>query len=129
MWDNLARMGAEERAVTRLGASQMTRDAEAPWLARVEEAATAHAQDPAIAAAAGTLYAQRQLWGKARPALEQAARANTLNDDARRRAWHTLADLARAQGDDSRAQDCEHQARSNWGRLTRAVGCVRALLY
>jgi HemY protein len=81
-----------------------------PWLARLEDASKRWPQDPAVAYAAGTLYAQHQLWGKARAALEQAAQAPSLDASSRRQAWRTLAQLAREQGDIARAQHCDHAA-------------------
>lgn len=118
VWSALPKLGVDERAavaqalvVTVEAAPQdAALEGDAAWLARVEEAARMHGQDPSIALAAGSTYAQRQLWGKARAALEQAARAPTLAPPWRRRAWRRLAALARALGDETRAQHCEHEA-------------------
>jgi HemY protein len=63
-----------------------------------------------VALANGTAMVERQLWGKARRPLEQAAAASHLAASARRRAWRTLAQLAREEGDETRAQQCEHAA-------------------
>lgn len=118
VWSALPKLAADERAavaqalVAVLDATPegTTLEGDAAWLARVEEAARVHGQDPSMALAAGCTYAQRQLWGKARIALEQAARAPALGVAWRRRAWRRLAALARAQGDEARAQRCEHEA-------------------
>lgn len=110
LWDRFANLGDDERTVAALTLVHMPQEAEAAWLARVEEALRAHPGNPAVAAAAGAVFAHRQLWGKAQPALEQAAKASTLDPDHRRLAWLSLAQLARAQGDVDRAHHCDHQA-------------------
>ncbi len=109
-WRRLAALAADERQAVALALTHAARDAEPDWLAHVEDATRHHAQDPAIAAAAGAVFAERKLWGKARPALEQAAKSSTLPDDDRRRAWRSLAALARAQDDEQRAHACDHAA-------------------
>ncbi len=109
-WSRLGTLGDDEREAVALALTHAARDAESEWLARVEEAARVHAQDPAVAAAAGAVFAERRLWGKARPALEQAAKAMSLGDADRRRAWRSLAQLARAQGDEDRAHHCDYAA-------------------
>ncbi len=110
LWRKLATTPGDERAAVALALTHAVRGADAPWLARVEEATLSQPQDAAIAAAAGALYAERQLWGKARPALEQAAKSGQLPATHRRAAWRSLAALARVQGDEARAHDCDHEA-------------------
>jgi HemY protein len=80
------------------------------WLARVEAAQRAHPTEPAVQAAVGAVLAERQLWGKARRPLEQAAHDLQLQARARRQAWRTLARLATEEGDGARALDCLRQA-------------------
>ena len=64
------------------------------------------------ALAVGCALAERQLWGKARRLLEQAAGDGTLAIVARRKAWLALAQLARQDGDAERAaQSFESAAR------------------
>jgi HemY protein len=109
-WTRLAELTDDEREAVALALTHASHEAESEWLARVEDAWRDHAQDPSVAAAAGAVFAERRLWGKARPALEQAAKAMTLTDDDRRRAWRSLAQLARAQGDEARAHHCDHAA-------------------
>lgn len=110
LWNRIASLGDDERAVAALTLVHMPQDAEPAWLARVEEAWRTFPKDPAVAAAAGAVFAHRQLWGKAQPALEQAAQATSLDIDHRRRAWQSLAEQARAQGDEARANVCNHEA-------------------
>ncbi len=112
LWGRLSSLSSDERAATAVALTHATHNIEAEWLPRVEGATQMHPQDPAVALAAGAVYAQRQLWGKARPALEQAAKAPTLDGTHRRGAWYLLAELARAQGDEGRAHDCDREAAS-----------------
>ena len=80
------------------------------WLPRLESAVLTYAHDPAVVAAVGSAFAERQLWGKARKLLEQAAAATTLPTALRRRAWRQLAQLAHDEADEERARDCERAA-------------------
>ena len=80
------------------------------WLPRLEGAQRAFPTDSAVALAAGLAFAERQLWGKARRPLEQAAAAADLKATERRIAWRRLADLARLDADDARATACEQAA-------------------
>ena len=54
--------------------------------------------------------AERELWGKARRPLENAAAALALAPALRRRAWRLLAQAARGAGDEARAVECEQAA-------------------
>ena len=80
------------------------------WLPRLESALATHGHESAVMLAAGMAFADRQLWGKARKLLEQAAASVVLPKPARRRAWRALAQMAREEGDDERAQGCERSA-------------------
>ncbi len=55
-------------------------------------------------------FAERQLWGKARRLLEQGAASPALPAATRRAAWRELARLAREEGDEVRAVECERAA-------------------
>jgi HemY protein len=63
-----------------------------------------------VLAAVGAAFAERQLWGKARPLLAQAAAAQELPGRVRRAAWRELAVLARDQGDEALALQHEQAA-------------------
>ena len=65
---------------------------------------------PGAVAAVGMVFAERQLWGKARRLLEQAAAAPGLPAHTRRLAWRELAALAREESDEARAVACERAA-------------------
>jgi HemY protein len=82
---------------------------DAPWLARIEAAQSSRPQDARLAYLAGMACLSRQLWGKARQLLEQAAPA--LQDAAlQRSAWRTLAVLAEQRGDDAAAGEAYKRA-------------------
>jgi HemY protein len=63
-----------------------------------------------VVAAVGMAFAERQLWGKARRLLEQAAASPSLPVRMRRIAWRELAALARGETDEAQALRCEQAA-------------------
>ena len=84
-------------------------DLDAPWLARIEAAQQSRPHDEYLQYLAGCACLERQLWGKAQQWLQQAAPA--LHDEVlRRRAWHHLARLAEARGDEPAAANAWKQA-------------------
>ena len=109
-WERLSDLGAEDRETVALAFVQACPGLGADWLPRLESAAQVHGQEPAVLAAVGHAFAERQLWGKAQRLLEPAAAADSLPGTARRRAWRQLASLARTQGDEARAVACERAA-------------------
>jgi HemY protein len=109
-WDRLPELAPEDRQAVALALIDNAAGIGSDWLPRLEAAAAALPTDPAVAAAVGTALVERQLWGKARRPLEQAAAAAELHPAARRRAWRMLAQLAQQEGDASRAQACDQAA-------------------
>jgi HemY protein len=109
-WDGIGELQPDERERIALALLEAAPGLPSDWLPRLENAALALPNDPAIAAAVGTAMIERQLWGKARRPLEQAATAGGLCAVARRRAWRSLAQLAQQEGDTLRAQQCERAA-------------------
>lgn len=109
-WTDLPRLPSEDRTRVALALASVTDGVGADWLERTESASRQWPTDPAIAAAAGQVCAERQLWGKARQWLESAAAHPGLQAAARRRAWRTLARLAREQDDEARAARCDQAA-------------------
>lgn len=105
-WDRLSELSADERAVIGQATAGATLGMGAEWLPRLEAAAQAYPREGAIAMAVGSALAERQLWGMARRLLEQASADTGLGEALRRRAWLTLAELARQEGDAERAADC-----------------------
>lgn len=105
-WDTLDEASAEEREALAHGLVACVAGIGADWLPRLEAAWQTHPRDGSIAFATGCAMAERQLWGKAGAALQQAAEDATLPASSRRRAWRQLAELARRQGDEKRAAEC-----------------------
>jgi len=106
-WDRLAELSRDEREAVALALVEASPGIGPDWLPRVESAAQAFSHEPAVVAAVGQAYAERQLWGKARQLLEQAAAAASLPGRARRAAWRQLAALARQEGQHGRAAECD----------------------
>jgi HemY protein len=109
-WDGIDSLEADEREPVALALLEAVPGLPSDWLPRLENATLVLPNDPAVAAAVGTAMIERQLWGKARRPLEQAATAAGLCAQTRRRAWRSLAQLAQQEGDALRAQQCERAA-------------------
>lgn len=109
-WERLGELDRDEREHVALALLHAAPGIGQDWLPRLEAALVAHGHEPAVMLAVGMAFADRQLWGKARKLLEQAAASPALPTAARRRAWRALAQLAREDGDDERAQHCERTA-------------------
>ena len=109
-WGRLAELPREDRQALALALLEARSGIGADWLPRLETAAQAFGQEPAVLAAVGAAFAERRLWGKARPLLEQAAGAAALPARVRRTCWRELAAMARQEGDEPRAQACERAA-------------------
>jgi HemY protein len=110
LWDRLTELPADERTLVALALADAAAGVGIDWLSRAESAVAAMPTDAAVAAAAGSVFAERQLWGKARRPLEQAAASAHLEPRARRGAWRALARLAREENDEVRAADCDRAA-------------------
>ena len=102
-WDELAELAADERAAVAIGLAGALPGIGTEWLPRLEAAAAAFGREGAVALAVGCAWAERQLWGKARRLLEQAAADATLAGAMRRKAWLWLAMLAQQEDDPARA--------------------------
>ena len=105
-WEQPTGLGADERAAVALGLVSAISGIGPEWLPRLEAAAGAYSRDGGVALAVGCALAERQLWGKARRLLEQAAGDGALASAPRRKAWLMLAELARLEGDAARAAAC-----------------------
>jgi HemY protein len=110
LWDRLGDLPSDERALVSGALGDAARGVGVDWLPRVESAFSTWPNDHSVVAVAGIVFAERQLWGKARRPLEQAAAATSLDSRVRRRAWRLLAQLAREEGDDDRAARCDRAA-------------------
>jgi HemY protein len=109
-WERLAELSREDREQVALALADARIGTGADWLPRLEAAAQSFGHEHAVVAAVGMVFAERQLWGKARRLLEQAAAAPALPSRTRRDAWRQLAALAREEGDEARALRCEQSA-------------------
>lgn len=109
-WDRLAELPREDRDAVALALADARDGIGSDWLPRLESAAQAFGHEPAVVAAVGLALAERQLWGKARALLEQAAASPGLAGAVRRRAWRVLSAMARSEGDEPRAQGYERAA-------------------
>jgi HemY protein len=109
-WDRLSELAREDREQVALALIEARAGIGGEWLPRLESAAQAFGHESAVVAAVGMVFAERQLWGKARRLLEQAAAAPSLPVRTRRLAWRQLAALARQEGDEARAVQSEQAA-------------------
>jgi HemY protein len=105
-WERLTELGPDERACVSLALVAAIRGIGLEWLPRLEAASAAFPREGAVALAVGCALAERQLWGKARRLLEQAAADPALATAARRKAWLALATLAQQESDPARAAEC-----------------------
>jgi len=109
-WDRLSELSRDEREQVALALIDSSSGIGTDWLPRLESAAGAFGHEAAVVAAVGHAFAERQLWGKARKLLEQAAASPSLPGRTRRAAWRQLAALARQESDETRAAACERSA-------------------
>ena len=109
-WDRLAELQREDRDAVALTLIDARSGIGNDWLPRLESAVQSFGHEGAVVAAVGMVFAERQLWGKARRLLEQAGAAPSLPAPTRRAAWRELAQLARQESDETRAAACEQAA-------------------
>ncbi len=102
-WERLAELGPDDRAALAGALVAARANIGSEWLPRLEAAAQQFPREAAVAHAVGAVLAERQLWGKARRLLEQAAGDDELSAAARRQAFVQLAELAQREGDAQRA--------------------------
>ena len=105
-WDRAAELSPEERACVAQALIGAMPGLGGEWLPRLEAASLALPREGAVSLAVGSALVERQLWGKARPLLEQAAADPALAAASRRAAWVLLAELARRDADPARATRC-----------------------
>ncbi len=109
-WDAMDSCSAEDRTAVAQGFVACVAGLEGDWLPILERSAQNFPRDSAVALAVGSGFAERQLWGKARQKLEQAARDESLDGASRRRAWVALARLADHNADEALAARCYRSA-------------------
>ncbi|HEX2012360.1 MAG TPA: heme biosynthesis protein HemY, partial [Roseateles sp.] len=105
-WDRIDELGNDERAALSEALVAVTHGLGPGWLQRLESAVQRYPRDAHLAYALGHVLAERELWGKARLMLEQAAEERSLPVAARRRCWLVLAELALHDGDMERRARC-----------------------
>ncbi len=110
LWDDMDDLDPEGRAQVALALIDAVTGIGPDWLPRLEEAQRKWPADSAVQGAVGAALAERRLWGKARRPLEQAATDETLDPRARRKVWRVLAALAREEGDEPWASECDRAA-------------------
>jgi HemY protein len=110
LWERIGELSVDEREQVALALLDTLPGLGADWLPRLEAALNTFSHESAVALAVGAAFAERQLWGKARRPLEQAAASHALDAPSRRRAWRLLAELAREESDNARAVACEQAA-------------------
>lgn len=108
-WDAAPALENEQRHTLALALWRAVKGIEADWLGPVESLASSHPREPMLTAVAAAVYAERQLWGKAQPLLDQTVRG-AAPMEVRRDAWRRLAELALQKGDDETANACFRQA-------------------
>lgn len=109
-WDALDNCSAEDRTALSQGLVACVAGLEGDWLPTLERSAQNYPRDSAVALAVGSGFAERQLWGKARQKLEQAARDESFDGASRCRAWVALARLAEQNADEGLAASCYRSA-------------------
>ena len=106
LWERLSELNADERGAVAQALAGAMQGLGPEWLPRLEAASQAYPREGGVALALGCALTERQLWGKARTALEQAAADPSLPAAARRKAWLALARLAQQEGDAARVARC-----------------------
>jgi len=109
-WADVGRLEGDERQALATALIDCSGGIGSEWLPRVEAALTQCPTDASVVAAAGVVFAERQLWGKAKRPLQQSARTATLAERVRRQALRRLAFIARLEGDEAKGGDCEREA-------------------
>ncbi|MFN4115288.1 MAG: heme biosynthesis HemY N-terminal domain-containing protein [Inhella sp.] len=111
-WDDIARLGEEEREALALALLAALPGLSADWLPRLEAAQLALPRDPLMPLVMGHALAELQLWGKAQQLLGSSAADARVPAMWRRRSWLSLAELAQQAGDNgARIQALEEAAR------------------
>ncbi len=108
-WETATALEPEQRRLFAHSTWRVVKGIEPEWLVAVENLAASHPRESMVQALAGAVYAERQLWGKAQPLLEQTV-SSDLPTEVRRDAWCRLAQLALNKDDTAAAQHCYRQA-------------------
>jgi HemY protein len=105
-WERMRELASDERQALCAALVAAMEGIGTDWLARLEDFAHQYPRDGWVAYSVGCALAERQLWGKSRLLLEQAAQDPMLEPAPRRAALRRLADIAREQDNHERAAAC-----------------------
>lgn len=97
--EDAAELSPDDRRDVILAVMALRSGIEAEWLALVESLISQQSREPLVAALAGLVFAERQLWGKARTHLEQAVANPATPLEVLRPCLRLLGDLAHQRGD------------------------------
>lgn len=109
-WERLHELDGDERAALSRALVAARAGLSTQWLPRVETAIERVPHDASVRFAAGMVFVERELWGKARRLLESVADDADLASTLRRRAWVELARMAEHDDDPERAGRCYRAA-------------------
>lgn len=113
VWDSMVQPGSsmgDNLRIKLIGALETGLDSlDATWLARIEAAQLSRPRDANLQYLAGMACLNRQLWGKARQLLSQAA-LGLQDATLHRNAWRALALLAEQREDGAAAADAYKRA-------------------
>lgn len=112
-WERLAELGERERRDVQDALVEALPGLSADWLPLLEEAVAAAPGDAALSHAVGCAMAERQLWGRARRLLENAATMPSADRELRRKAWRSLATIAENDEDQALVQRCYREIAQN----------------
>ncbi len=113
VWDSMVQPGSgmgDNLRIKLIGALETSLDSlDAAWLARIEAAQLSRPRDANLQYLAGMACLNRQLWGKARQLLSQAA-LGLQDATLHRNAWRALALLAEQREDEAAAAEAYKRA-------------------
>jgi len=113
VWDSMMQPGSgmgDNLRIKLIGALETSLDSlDAAWLARIEAAQLSRPRDANLQYLAGMACLSRQLWGKARQLLSQAA-LGLQDAGLHRNAWRALALLAEQREDEAAAAEAYKRA-------------------
>lgn len=109
-WDRITELPREERDALAVALANASEGIAAEWLPRLEAAHLACPQEGPLAYAMARALLAREIWGKARQFLQQAADSTDLDLAMRRDAWLSLATLAERERDEVGAARCYRAA-------------------
>jgi len=105
-WDRITELPREERDALALALGRASEGIPADWLPHLEAAQHACPGEGPLAYAMARALLAREIWGKAKQFLQQAADSVDLGSAQRREAWLALATMAERERDEGAAARC-----------------------